>query len=78
MYSGVETWRKLEQLIESDWCSYEVLYDFDADEYCSIYQLDELVSDEFLTVNQKQVVKSNGMNLGSGHQLIKIMPLDKS
>ena len=44
LYSLVETRRKLEQPIESDWCSYQVLYDFDANEYCTIYQLDELVS----------------------------------
>ena len=54
--------KKLDDLIESDWCSYEVLYDFDADEYSSIYNLED--SDEFLTVTQCQMVKSNGINLG--------------
>ena len=53
---------KIDQLIESDWCSYEVLYDFDADEYSSIYKLED--SDEFLTVTESQMVKSNGINLG--------------
>ena len=57
---------KIDQLIESDWCSYEVLYDFDADEYISgissIYKLED--SDEFLTVTESQMVKSNGINLG--------------
>ena len=55
---------------QSDGCSYEVLYNFDADEYynefCSIYNLND--SDEFLTVTEKQIVKSNGINIGSNKQ----------
>ena len=54
--------KKLDDLIESNWCSYEVLYNFDADEYSSIYNLED--SDQFLTVTQNQMVKSNGINLG--------------
>ena len=41
---------------------HRVLYDFEADQYCAAYKLDEFDFDEYLTVKENEFVRSDGMD----------------
>ena len=42
--------------------THRVLYDFEADQYCAAYNLDEFDFDEYLTVKENEFVQSNGID----------------
>jgi len=42
--------------------THRVLYDFEADQYCAAYNLDEFDFDEYLTVKENEFVQSDGID----------------
>ena len=42
--------------------THKVLYDFEADQYCAEYNLDEFDFDEYLTVKENEFVQSDGID----------------
>ena len=53
-----------EPLVEPDYHLFEVLCDFNADEYCRSQNLGDSFAGEFLSVNERQSVNSNGIDQG--------------
>ena len=42
--------------------THRVLFDFEADQYCTAYNLDEFDFDEYLTVKENEFVQSDGID----------------